>query len=131
LVRVARRVARALRPGGYFYFDLNSRKTYEELYPSAHWFEKPDFYLILHGGYDRRRKKGWLDFEWFLPAGKLWRRQREHLEDVWWTDQEIRSALARAGFRNIRSWDGVEVRPPSPQSRPGFDSYYLAQKSEN
>lgn len=128
LARAARSVARALGPGGYFYFDLNTRKTYEELYPAAHWFEKRNFCLVLRGSYDRRRKKGRLDFEWFLPEGRLWRRYREHVEDVWWTDQEIRSALRRAGFRSIRSWDGVDVRPPSLGSRPGYDSYYLAQK---
>jgi len=128
---VARSVARALHPGGHFYFDLNTRRSLEELYPSTHWFEKRNFCMLLHGGYDRRRKKGWLDIEWFLPEGKLWRRHREHMEDVWWTDDEIRRTLRRAGFQHIRAWDAVKVRPPSLKSRPGYDIYYLAQKSHH
>ena len=128
LIRVARSVWRALQPGGYFYFDLNTRRSLQELYPSMHWFEKRNFCMVLHGGYDRRRRKGWLNFEWFLPTGRVWRRHHEHMEDVWWTDQEIRRTLRRAGFSHLRAWDGVKVRPPSPHSRPGYDTYYLAQK---
>jgi len=130
LARAARTAFRALRPGGYFYFDVNTRRTYEELYPSAHWFETRDFCLALHGGYDRGRKKGWLEFEWFLPAGKLWRRHRERFEDVWWTEAEIRRALRHAGFQRIRAWDAAKVRPRSLRSRPGFDLYFLARKKD-
>ncbi len=128
LSRAARAVWRALRPGGYFYFDVTTRRSLQELYPSTYWFEKPNFCLVLRGGYDRRWQKGWLDFEWFVRDGKSWRRHHEHLEDVWWTDGEIRAALRRAGFSQIRSWDGVEVRPPTAGSRPGYDAYYLAQR---
>lgn len=128
LARAARSVATALRPGGYFYFDLNTQRTYEVSYRATHWFEQRSFCLLMRGDYDPRRKKGWMDLEWFLPEGKLWRRHRERMHDVWWTDQEIRRALRRAGFRNIRFWDAVQVRPPSPYRRPGFDAYYLAQK---
>lgn len=128
LAPAMRAVARALRPGGYFFFDLNTRRTLEELYPSAHFIEMRGFCLMMQGGYDRRRQKGWLNFEWFVPEGKLWRRYRERVEDVWWTDAEIRRALRSAGFRRIRTWDGVDVRPRHPQVRRGFDVYYLAQK---
>jgi SAM-dependent methyltransferase len=123
-----RAVARALRPGGYFSFDLNTHRTLEELFPSGHWFETGDFCLALHGGYERRRKKGWLKFEWFLPAGKMWRRHRERIEEICWTDAEVRRALRQAGFHRIRAWDATEVRPRSMRSRPGFDCYFLAQK---
>jgi len=130
LARATRAVARALHPGGYFSFDLNTRRTLEELFPSGHWFETRDFCLALHGGYERRRKKGWLKFEWFLPAGKLWHRLRERIEEIWWTDAEVRRALKQAGFHRIRAWDATKVRPRSMQSRPGFDLYFLAQKKD-
>ena len=128
LGRAARAVARVLRPGGHFYFDLNTRRSLEELYPGTRWFEARDFCLVLHGSYDRRRRKGRLEFEWFLPAGKFWRRRRERVQDVCWTEREVRQALRSAGFGRIRSWDGIDVRPPRPDTRPGFDLYFLAQK---
>ncbi len=131
LERAARAVVRALRPGGYFYFDLNTRRSLEELYPGTHWFAKPNFCMLLQGRYDRRRKKGILDFTWFLRSGKLWRRRHEHLEDVWWTDAEMRRALRRAGFSRIRAWDAAKVRPAWLHPRPGFDMYYLAQKARS
>lgn len=128
LPRALRAVARALRPGGHFFFDVNTRQTYQKLYPGCHVFETRNFCLVMRGGYDRQRQKGWLELDWFLPKGRLWRRSRERIEDVWWTDAEIRRALRATGFARIQSWDGVQVRPRMPGSRPGHDTYYLARK---
>ena len=36
-------VARALRPGGWVCFDLNTRRTYEKFYSMTRWEEKPGF----------------------------------------------------------------------------------------
>jgi SAM-dependent methyltransferase len=123
-----RAVARALRPGGHFCFDLNTHRSLQEQYPSTHWIETRDYCVIIHGGFGPRRDKAWLEFEWFLPEGKGWRRYRERVVETCWSDAEIRRALRAAAFRKIRSWDGTQVRPPSPEQRVGYDTYYLAQK---
>lgn len=128
LGRVLRGVARVLRPGGWFLFDVNTPKCFAEQYTAAHWVEMPGFKLVLHSRYAQRRGKAWLHFEWFLPAGKLWRHRQERIENVCWTDEEIRRVLRSAGFQRIRVWDGVAVRPPLPGARRGTDTYYLAQK---
>ncbi|MGH9862874.1 MAG: class I SAM-dependent methyltransferase, partial [Candidatus Acidiferrales bacterium] len=124
-----RRVYRALRPGGWFYFDLNTCRTYRAYYGTTRVEEGPGYYLVLRSGFDPRRRKGWLDFDWFVSEGRIWRRYRERVEDACWSDAEIRAALRAAGFTRLRSWDGARVRPRSLHPKPGYDAYYLAQKA--
>ncbi|MBI4466841.1 MAG: class I SAM-dependent methyltransferase [Acidobacteria bacterium] len=126
---VLRSVARALPPGGWFYFDVNTAKAFEEELPRLkEKVETSDFVVFLSGSYNRRRRQARVDIDWFVRAGRLWRRRQEQIPHGWWTDTEIRRALGRAGFGRIRSWDGPEVRPAKMKSRPGHDTYYLAQK---
>ncbi len=128
LERVARAVERALRPGGYFYFDVNTRRAFQEIWPQCWFVETAQCVLAAHGGYDRGRDMGWTNFDWFLPAGKLWRRFRERYEQVGWSDREIRRSLRRAGFRHVRSWDGSELIRGVDWLRPGCRIFYLARK---
>lgn len=131
LPRAFRAVARALQPGGLFYFDLNTPKALQKQYPGTHWFEGRDFCLVMRGSFDRRREKGCVKLEWFVRKKKVWQRFRESMEDICWTDAEVRRALRQAGFTNIRSWDGADVRPPAFVAGRGYDAYYLARKKRN
>ena len=126
LARTARAVARALRPGGYFYFDVNNRKHLQENWPGTHWSEESGVVLVMRGRYDRRRAKGCLDLEWFIRERARWRRFHEHVEEPWWTAAEIRQALRGAGFGRVQSWD---ARPFSRQQQlsSGCRTFYLAQ----
>lgn len=128
LAPVFGRVARALRPGGYFSFDVNTVKSFEELPQMKEKMEAPRFVVFMTGDLDRRRRRARLNLDWFVRAGRAWRRHREHVDHTWWTDAEIRRALRRAGFGRVRVWDGPQVRPPGLKARPGFDTYYLARK---
>jgi SAM-dependent methyltransferase len=142
LARAFRAVARALQPGGWFLFDLNTCQAFAEQTPKGEWIETKAFKLVMRGRYEPRRRRAVLHFEWFLPAGKRWPRLksatashgrgwchvRESVPHICWSDAEIRRALARAGFFRVRFRDGVDVRPPMPGARRGFDAYYLAQK---
>jgi SAM-dependent methyltransferase len=128
LARVARSVAHALNPGGFFFFDVNNRKAFEQLWGGTWRVEKPGVVLILWGGYDRERDLGWTDAEWFIEAGKLWRRFRERVDEVYWTPREIRQHLRAAGFYRVRAHDSAPFFRDSWKSEPGCRTFYLAQK---
>lgn len=128
LDRVARAVARALRPGGYFFFDVNNRLAFEKVWPGTWWHERPGLVMVMHGGYDRRREMGWSIAEWFVRKGKCWQRSSERVEEVAWTQAEIRKSLRRAGFGTIRSWDQAPFVQPEWPIKPGYRTVYLARK---
>jgi SAM-dependent methyltransferase len=129
LALVARSVSRALKPGGHFYFDVNTRLSFQKLWPGTWWIEKPGVCLVMHGGYDRERDRAWSDLEWFIRNGRDWRRRKEHVEEVCWNRREIRNALREAGFDRIQSWDTVEFVKNNPSMGPGYRDIYLARKA--
>lgn len=128
LARVARAVARALHPGGYFYFDVNNRRHLEANWPGTSYAEKRGVVMIMRGSYDQRRAKGCVDVDWFVLERGGWRRFEERVEEVWWTASEIRRALRVAGFRSIRAWDARLFSRGHPRRPAGCRTFYLAQK---
>lgn len=128
LNRVARAVARALVPGGWFFFDVNHRAAFENVWAGTWRHELPGVVLVMHGGYDRRLQKGWSNAEWFIRKGNCWRRTIERVEEVAWTATEIRRSLRGAGFSTIRSWD-QSTFVPEWKLAPGYRTVYLAGKT--
>lgn len=129
LLPVARSVARALRPGGHFYFDVNNRRAFEKVWPLTWWLEKSGVVLVMRGGYDRPSGKAFADAEWFIRKGRSWKRFHERVEEVCWTPSEIRAALRQAGFDRIRAWDAAPFLKSDPLIRPGYRTFYLARKT--
>jgi len=128
LARVAQAAARALHPGGYFYFDVNNRRHLETNWPGISYAEKHGVVMIMRGSYDRRRAKGCVDVNWCVRERGCWRRFQERVEEVWWTASEIRRALRAAGFRNIRAWDAKLFSGGHPRFAAGCRTFYLAQR---
>ncbi len=129
LDRVARAVARALRPGGCFFFDVNTRRAFKKFWPTTWWHDLPEVALCMHGGYDRRRDKGWSNVELFIRKGRLWQRSRERVEEVAWTGAEIRRSLRSAGFDKIRAWDEAPFVRGEWKLPAGCRFIYLARKA--
>ena len=95
-------VAKALRPGGHFLFDLNTPETIEAF---------PDHHRVtaLEGGglsaergsYDSAAGVGTVTRDWFLPeAGRpsRFRRTRELYREIAWPKRAVERALREAGL---------------------------------
>jgi SAM-dependent methyltransferase len=128
LPAVAASVARALNPGGYFFFDVNNREAFLNTWGETWWNETPGAIMVMHGACEDGGMRAWADVEWFIrEKGCLWRRHREHVTEVCWSEREIRRTLRAAGFDRIRAWDAY----PFFLNRfynPGYRTFYLARK---
>lgn len=129
LRKVARAVARALRPLGHFLFDVNNALGFARYWTSTVWFEKPGVVLVMRNGHNSKADRAWSDIEWFVRVGKLWRRYRERVEEVCWDAGEIRLTLQKAGFDRVDGWDGAPFFKDDPLIGPGCRTVYLARKA--
>jgi SAM-dependent methyltransferase len=128
LARVARAAARALRPGGYFYFDVNNRLAFERHWQSTFWTEKPGVVMVMRNDFDPKRDVAWTDVEWFIRRGKHWERRQEHVEEIFWTPTEIRGTLRAAGFDSVRAWDAAPFFQDSSHAIARGRTFFLARK---
>jgi len=128
LARVARSVARSLRPGGYFFFDVNNWKAFERIWPQTLLLEAPGVAVVMRGSCDRPRRRGVTEAEWFFqdPRSALWQRHHERLEEVCWTPREIRQVLRDAGFQTVRAFDSSRYATQG-LTQPGCRTFYLAR----
>ena len=129
LARTLRAVTRALRPGGWFYFDVNTRRAFEEIWTTTSWVQTEEFKLAIHGDFDAARMKAVLNLDWFLPENGRWRHRKETLNEVCWTPAQIRAALKVAGLVRVRTQDGAPHFRGWDWERPGCRTFYLARKS--
>jgi len=131
LRRVALAVARALHPGGWFFFDVNNLAGFDKYWRGVSWVEKPGIVLAMRNGHNLKRRKAWCDCEWSVQEGRLWRRHTERVEEVCWTEEEIRDALTAAGFAQIEVWDAASFFKGDALAIEGCRSFYLARKADH
>ncbi len=131
LATVCRSVARALHPGGHFFFDVNNSRAFKRYWTGAFWTEKPGVVLVMRSGHAREADRAWSDVEWFVREGGLWRRYHERVEEVCWDASEIRLALQEAGFDRVRAWDAAPFFKEHPLIVSGCRTFYLARKARS
>jgi SAM-dependent methyltransferase len=129
LARVAKSVAAAVRPGGWFFIDANNREGFRSYWKGTGYLEKPGLVCVMRNANDARQDRAWCDIEWFIRTGPgIWQRRHEHVEEVCWSAREIRTIFKNAGFDRIRAWDAAPYFN-NPIIQPGCRTLYLARKA--
>lgn len=126
---VAKAVALALRPGGYFFFDVNNSLGFQRYWSGNVWLEKPGIVLVMRNGHNLRASKAWSDVEWFIRQGSRWRRHHERVDEVCWNSEEISRALKRAGFDQVHAFDAAPFFKNNPMMVRGCRTIFLARKA--
>jgi SAM-dependent methyltransferase len=131
LALVARTVGRALHPGGYFFFDVNNALAFQTYWKGDFCLEIPGVVMVMRNTHRRQSNRANVEVECFIREGRLWRRHTERVEEVCWSPDEIRRALARAGLGDLHAWDAAPFFGRGTPVGPGCRTIYLARKQSD
>ena len=97
LLEVFRRVHLFLEPGCLFLFDVNSVEKHRTILANYTFvFDRPDLYCVWRNATELPFTTIQLDY--FVQQGDGYTRGSEEFEERAWSDEELTSLLARAGF---------------------------------
>ncbi|MEW6045474.1 MAG: class I SAM-dependent methyltransferase [Bacillota bacterium] len=120
LTAAFRNVHAALLPGGLFLFDLNTELGYKTRWAGGMEARVGDDHaFISRSSYDPSKRLARMDFTLFRLERGSWRRKDVSLFQREYSQDEVRSALERAGFRQ------VSVHEPYGPAR----AFFLASKT--
>ena len=99
--RACTAVRRALRPGGFFVFDLNNDRCYRRLWTREETIGHPDFTMTLANSYDGQER---------VASSRVQVRFKDGREDLdetvlqrCFARKEMKSILAQAGFEQLEA----------------------------
>ncbi len=98
----------ALKPGGFFAFDINTEEAYLELWHKSSAIVESDHICIVRGGYDPGSRTGRTDIT-LLRLQEGWHREDIQLLQRAYSVETIRDALEAAGFREVAQYDASRL----------------------
>ena len=113
LARAFRRVHTFLMPGGLFLFDINTPEKLRGLDGQMFLDENEQAYVVWRAEYSPRRRVCSYGLDLFTrEEDGRWRRQEELHEEYAYEQEELEELLHQAGFRDIKQYGGLKLRPP-------------------
>ncbi|MCI8303125.1 MAG: methyltransferase domain-containing protein [Lawsonibacter sp.] len=114
LARAFQRVHLFLMPGGLFLFDINSPSRLEGLDNQVFLDETQDAYCVWRTEFSRRSRicSYFMDIFQLDEATGQWERGEELHRERAYTVAELTQMLEQAGFREIKTYGELKMRPP-------------------
>lgn len=110
------RVHLFLEPGGLFLFDVNSPEKLEGLDGQVFLDETEDTYCVWRAEFSKRSRVCSYFMDIFQLDGETgrWNRGEELHRERAYTVPELTAMLTEAGFRDVRTYGELKMRPPRP-----------------
>jgi SAM-dependent methyltransferase len=115
----------ALVEGGSFLFDLNMEEGYRARWRGSFAFVEDENVCAVRGSYDPDEKVGRFALTMFRLEEGSWRRSDLTLLQRCYSQTQVESALAEAGFRDVSTYD---VERDLGISRDVGRTFFLARK---
>lgn len=109
LGRVFKRVARLLRPGGLFLFDLSTEAWFRWLNGRDKLFHAGPHYFTATNAYDAATGVATFQQHWFVRRGRLFEHRLVSVQERAFTDEEVTRLAAAAGLVVVRVEPQVEI----------------------
>lgn len=108
------RVYRALRPGGQFVFDVNTPHKLRRMDGQIYMDETEESFCVWRTFFSQKTQICTYQVDLFqlLPDGTWDRTFEEHRERAW-TQEQLRTLLAEAGFAKVTFTGDLTMRPPA------------------
>jgi SAM-dependent methyltransferase len=108
-------VARALKPDGWFLFDMNTTYGLAVQWQKVKCYvqqETPDLLELHRTEYDFENHRACLKITWFVREGEIWQKFEEKHHERAFSIQEIENCLEYAGFKVVNIFGSIRHQKP-------------------
>ena len=116
LEKAFQRVHLFLMSGGLFLFDVNTPEKLQAMDGQVFLDETEDTYCVWRGEFSRRSGicSYFMDIFRLDEETGLWERGEELHQERAYPLEELTAMLQKAGFRDIKTYGELKLRPPAP-----------------
>lgn len=107
-----RRVYKALNPGGFFLFDVNTPEKLRAMDGQVFLDEDDDVYCVWRGEFDEETNICSYGMDLFQRRGRLWERSFEEHREYAYSREQLTGYLKDAGFTHIRVYADRRLEAP-------------------